>query len=207
MHNFSFDIDPDISRASTPPSDVYNDPRIYEIVKERIFARSWQFVGHVDNVHQAQQVHPFTMLEGCLDEPLLLTRDKSEKIHCLSNVCTHRGMIVCDKPTKESFLRCRYHGRRFMLDGSFSSMPEFEDTKNFPSDSDHLPHVTLEQWGPFLFANLNPTISFDEWINPVHERMSWLNLDKFKFDASSNLHEKCPSKWRWNLSKRMNWLR
>lgn len=195
MHNFSFEINPDISQASTLPSSIYNDSHIYELIKEQIFARSWQLVGHIDDIHQTEQVHPFTLLEGCLDEPLLLTRDPSEKIHCLSNVCTHRGMIVCEQPGSESFLRCRYHGRRFALDGKFTSMPEFEKTKNFPSDSDHLPHVKLEQWGPFLFANLNPAISFDEWINPVRERMSWLNLDKFKFDASRSREYTVEANW------------
>ena len=35
-------------------------------------------------------------------------------------------MTVAETGGNERFLRCRYHGRRFGLDGSFQFMPEFE---------------------------------------------------------------------------------
>ncbi len=65
--------------------------------------------------------HPFTFLEGYLNEPLVLTKDSNGALHCLSNVCTHRGTIVVHEPCKVSQLRCRYHGRSFALDGKFKS--------------------------------------------------------------------------------------
>ena len=40
-------------------------------------------------------------------------RDAQDRLHCLSNVCTHRGTLVCEGDGVESALRCRYHGRRF----------------------------------------------------------------------------------------------
>ena len=147
-----FEIDPDIRRAWTPPSRVYTDSDIYAAAKERIFARSWQLVGTIDEVRVPGQTLPVTLLEGCLDEPLLLARDRQDGLRCLSNVCTHRGMMVCETGGVEAHLRCRYHGRRFALDGSFESMPEFEEAKGFPSKSDDLPRVALQQWGPLLFA-------------------------------------------------------
>lgn len=195
MSEFAFEIDPDISRASTPPSRVYSDPCVHETVRERVFARSWQLVGHIEDVRLAGQVHPFTLLEGCLDEPLLLVRDPSDRLHCMSNVCTHRGMIVCRRGGIESSLRCPYHGRRFALDGSFLSMPEFDDVKNFPSEKDNLPRVRLEQWGPFLFAGLNPATPFDDWIGPVRQRMSWLTLDALKLDPSRSRDYLVAANW------------
>lgn len=184
MSDTSFEIDPDIRRAWTPPSRVYSDAGIYDAARETIFARSWQLVGHVDEVAVAGQARPFTMLEGCLDEPLLLVRDREDGLHCLSNVCTHRGMMVCEGCGVVSSLRCRYHGRRFGLDGSFESMPEFDEAVDFPAASDSLPRVAFERWGPFLFAALDPAMSFDEWIGPVRDRLGWLPLHEFQHDAS-----------------------
>ena len=36
-------------------------------------------------------------LPGSLDEPLLLSRDQSGDLRCLSNVCTHRGTQLVDE--------------------------------------------------------------------------------------------------------------
>jgi len=130
------------------------------------------------------QVAPLTLLKGCLDEPLLLIRDERDQLHCVSNVCTHRGNLVCEQGGVMSGLRCRYHGRRFALDGSFVSMPEFETAKDFPSHADNLPEVALAQLGPFVFASLKPFIAFEEWIAPMRDRIAWLPIDECKFDAS-----------------------
>src|SRR3989442_2160827 len=79
-------IDEDIRRARTLPASFYRDPAIFERVRESVFARSWQLVdgaeqmrGHHEpvspNVMVSPNVLPFTLLEGCVDEPLLLARD------------------------------------------------------------------------------------------------------------------------------------
>jgi len=180
----SFDIDPDIRVASTPPSRVYTDDSIYRECRERVFARSWQFAADATSVRIPGQLHPFTLLEGCLDEPLLLTRGTDDALHCLSNVCTHRGNLVCESPAVERTLRCRYHGRRFGLDGAFQHMPEFGQTANFPTPADNLPRLPLERWGPLLFTALSPATAFGDWIDPVRSRIGWLPVDEFRFDAS-----------------------
>ncbi|HEX2644925.1 MAG TPA: aromatic ring-hydroxylating dioxygenase subunit alpha, partial [Thermoanaerobaculia bacterium] len=84
----SWTIDPDIRRAWTLPAEVYSDPRAFDQVRERVFPRSWQLVADTDAVRVPGQVYPFTLLEGVVDEPLLLTRDAADRISCLSNVCT-----------------------------------------------------------------------------------------------------------------------
>ena len=184
MTNFRFDIDPDITRAWTPPSNVYTDPALYERFRERIFTRSWQLIGDVSNARVPGQATPFTLLEGCLDEPLLLVRDESDQLRVISNVCTHRGNLVCEQGGVMNGLRCRYHGRRFGLDGSFVSMPEFETTRNFPAPTDNLPTLPLARLGPFLFTSLNPSLGFDEWIAPMRKRLEGLPMSDAKLDAA-----------------------
>ena len=181
-----FHIDEEITRAKTIPSSVYVDPTLYERAKEKIFARSWQFVGDAGQLRTAGHVRPFTLLEGCLDEPLLLAVDEKMQTHCLSNVCTHRGALVVEGEGHVKGMRCRYHGRKFGLDGSFVSMPEFDGVKNFPSEKDNLPRIALERWEPFLFCGLSPQFSFKEWIEAIDQRVNFLPLDRARFDASSS---------------------
>ena len=195
MVDLRFEIHPDITRASTPPSRVYTDPAVYDAFRERIFARSWQFVGDVELVRVPGQVHPLVWLAGCLDEPLLLVRDRGDRLHCISNVCTHRGNLVCEHGGVETALRCRYHGRRFELDGSFVSMPEFEGAANFPTKTDDLAQVQLGQWGPFLFVALDPFVPFAEWIGPMREGMDWLPINQCRFDASRSRDYLVAANW------------
>jgi len=192
-----FEINPDIARASTPPSLVYTSPEVYAAAKEKIFARSWQLVGDVERVRVPRQVYPLTLLEGCLDEPLLLVRDEADRLACMSNVCTHRGMLVCENPGVEPFLRCRYHGRRFGLDGAFQSMPEFDGVADFPSTADDLARLPLERWGPFLFTTLSPSaaLPFERWIEPMRSRMGWLPLDQFRFDPARSRDYLVQANW------------
>jgi choline monooxygenase len=177
-------IDPDIRKARTLPARMYSEPTLFRAQRERVFARTWQYAAHDDVVKVAGQVYPFTLLPGALDEPLLLTRDAQDKIHALSNVCTHRGTLVVDGAGHEQQLRCRYHGRRFALDGRFHSMPEFEGTKDFPSPSDDLPHVALGTWQRFLMVSLAPAMTFDEVMTPMRARIGHLPFDQLVLDAA-----------------------
>ena len=105
-----FNIKDDIRSATALHSDYYMDDSIFNASAEKIFLSSWQFFGHKDEIKN--DILPFTFMPGWLSEPLMLTKDKGE-IHCISNVCTHRGHIVCSKPKNTKLLTCRYHGRTF----------------------------------------------------------------------------------------------
>ena len=183
-------IDEDIRRARTLPASFYRDPAVFERVREKVFARSWQLVDGAERVSGGGSLLPFAFLEGCVDEPLLLARDGAGALHGLSNVCTHRGNLLCTKPEVAQSLRCRYHGRRFALDGRFLSMPEFEGVRDFPSPADDLRRVQLGRLGPLVFAATDPAFPFEDLIAPVRERMSFLPLDRMTLDpAGSRVYE------------------
>jgi choline monooxygenase len=164
-------IDGDIRRARTLPGSFYRDRALFERIRERVFARSWQLVDGAERAAERGSVLPFTLLEGCIDEPLLLTRDAADTLRALSNVCTHRGNLVCTAPGVVQNLRCGYHGRRFALDGRCLGMPEFEGVTGFPSAADDLPRIHLGELKPLLFAALDPAFGFDELVGPVRARM------------------------------------
>jgi len=188
MPSSTLTIDPDIRRARTLPAEVYHDPAWFARQKDRVFARGWHLVGHAaDDLPAPGSVKPVMLLPDCLDEPLLLARDAAGTVRCLSNVCTHRGNLVVEAAGQCQTLRCGYHGRRFGLDGRFLSMPEFDGVADFPTEADNLPEVALEEFGPLLFASLDPAMPFDAFIAPVRDRVGWLPLDAFRFDPDTSL--------------------
>lgn len=176
-------VDDDITRASTLPSEFYTSRDFFELSKEKIFARAWHLAGSLEDVKTPGQTFPFSLLPGCLDEPLLLTRDNDDQLHCISNVCTHRGNLVCERGGIEKNLRCRYHGRRFELDGKFIAMPEFEGVKDFPSEKDNLASLPFETWGGFVFTSLFPAFTFKEAFGEMMQRVSFLNPENYVFSS------------------------
>ena len=190
-----FNIHKDISKAETLPSSFYKNHDIFEQVKEKIFLKSWQWLGDNSSLKLTNSIQPLTLLDGFLTEPILLTRNENGEINCMTNVCTHRGHILALGPNQSKNIKCAYHGRTFDINGNFKSMPEFEKTKDFPRDCDNLYKFPLVEWGPFLFAGLNPSFDFEEVLKPMNERVGFLPLDQFSFDSSFSKDYLVQSHW------------
>lgn len=174
-----FHINPDIKSAETLPASFYRDNAVFDALREKVFLRCWHWMGDESQLALPGQAQPVILLDQFLNEPLLLVRDESGTISCLSNVCTHRGNLVVSHPGKFRQLVCQYHGRRFGLDGTFVSMPEFKDARDFPRPCESLQRFPLEQFGPFLFASLEPAFPFSEIADVLNERIGFLPLHQF----------------------------
>jgi choline monooxygenase len=189
------EIDADVSRAHTLPGWFYGDPEIHAAVREKIFARCWHPLPAELSTQKECGVHPFTLLPGLLDEPLVATRDSEGTQRVLSNVCTHRASLVALGAKPCESLRCGYHGRRFALDGRCMSMPEFEGVEGFPGPSDHLPRMPLERLGPIAFGSASQPPPFDEWIAPILSRVGFLPLDELRYDAATSRTYSFEANW------------
>lgn len=183
MTRLRFTIDRDVRRAETPPARFYLDAGLHALVRERVFARSWQLLADERDVPSPRGALPATLLAGCLDEPVVATR-VGDDLRLLSNVCTHRAMCVVERAGAARDLRCRYHGRRFGLDGGFLAAPGFEGAEGFPRPADDLAALPLARRGPWLFAALEPETSFDAWWAPIAERCAHLPWERLERDRS-----------------------
>ena len=191
----AYAVDPDITLASTLPSAFYRDEQAYELTKERVFARSWQWIGDTADVAQPGSLSPREMLPGSLAEPLLLARDLSGTLRGLSNVCTHRGNLLVKTPCVAEQIRCGYHSRRFDLAGRMTFMPEFGAAKNFPAPSDHLPHVPFGLLGNQAFASVHPAAPLDDFLGDLLTRLAWLPLHEFRHDPSRDRNFDIAAHW------------
>jgi choline monooxygenase len=179
------EVDADIGRARTPDARFYLDDDAFAAVGERVFARSWQWLGALHDVAEPGTLAPRTLLPGLLDEPLLLARDAQGTLRCLPNVCTHRGHLLLDAPCKRDHIRCPYHSRRFDLQGRMTFMPGFDEAPDFPSASDHLRALPLADFGGHAFVSMQPApMAFDDWLAPVRRHLPQPALEGFVHDAS-----------------------
>ncbi len=99
---------------------LYTDAAIYQLELQRIWRRTWVYVGHESEVPEAGDF----MLKSIGPEPILMTRDRAGAIHLLHNRCPHRGNQVCsaERGRARTFV-CPYHGWTFSIDGSLRGMP------------------------------------------------------------------------------------
>lgn len=193
MSNYS--IDADITAASTLPGSFYGDQDAFDASRDKIFARSWQWLGDLADVQSPQALSPRELLPGHLDEPLLLSRDAGGTLRCLSNVCTHRGNILVNAPCHAKQIRCGYHSRRFDLDGRMSFMPEFGEARNFPSASDNLPVVPFGEWRQHGFASLQPIAPLQAFLGEMQAGVAALGLAGMRFDAGRSRDYEIAAHW------------
>ncbi len=86
---------------------LYTDPEIFAEEMERIFYRTWVYVGHVSEVPQPNDY----VVKSIGPQSVIMTRDKQGEIHLLLNRCSHRANLVCDAPKGNTVaFRCQYHG-------------------------------------------------------------------------------------------------
>ncbi len=190
-----FEIDADIRKAHSLPGEAYTSEAWFDRMRDRVFARTWHFVADEARIAKPGYVLPCTLLDRCLDEPIVLSRDGSGELRAMSNVCTHRGNLVVLEEAGTQGLRCRYHGRRFRLDGRMISMPEFEGVARFPGPTDDLPPVSLGRQGPLLFASLAPAMAFADLVAPVRGRVPADALGSMTFAPERSRDYEVSASW------------
>ncbi len=103
--------------------DIFTSTGIYEEELERVFARSWLFVGH-----ESQIANPGDfILSRTGEESVILNRDEKGRIHVFLNNCRHRGMRVCryDRGNTRRF-SCPYHAWTYADDGKLVGVPKMK---------------------------------------------------------------------------------
>jgi len=148
----SLHVDADVARAWTLPSSLYTGASVFAAEKGKIFARSWQVVGHHDQVANAGDYFT-TELVG---EPLLIVRGAEGTLRGFYNVCRHRAGPPAEGCGSRKLFRCGYHGWTYDLKGSLISATEIEGVEGFRSEDFALVPVRVDEWFNFIFVNLDP---------------------------------------------------
>ncbi|HKU23957.1 MAG TPA: aromatic ring-hydroxylating dioxygenase subunit alpha [Candidatus Sulfotelmatobacter sp.] len=145
-------VDSDVARAWTLPSTLYTSDAVFRSEKQKIFSRTWQVVGHADQVRNPGDYFT-TELVG---EPLLFVRGADGQLRGFYNVCRHRAGPAAEGCGSRKLFRCGYHGWTYGLDGSLISATEVEGVVGFLAKDFALVPVRTEEWFNLIFVNLDP---------------------------------------------------
>ena len=152
--DFIAEVQADLNNHVLSPR-VFNDVDIHRVELEKIFNRSWVFVGHVTEIESPGDY----VLRYIGEDQFIMVRDADGEIRLLLNNCTHRASPVCraDKGNTSHF-RCPYHGWIFKNSGDWNGAPHRPrayrklDAANWGLR--RAPHVDTYQG--FIFASLDP---------------------------------------------------
>ncbi len=188
-------IDADIAVAATLPGSFYSDADAFAAMRDSVFARTWQWLGDVEDVTEPGSLSPRGLLPGYLDEPLVLARDGEGMLRCLSNVCTHRGNILVAAPCRGREIRCGYHSRRFDLAGRMTFMPEFTQARGFPTPADDLPRLAFGEWAGQAFASLAPAAPLEDFLAGVRAGIEADALEGLRHDPARDREFTVAAHW------------
>jgi choline monooxygenase len=134
----------------TLPYAWYVDHEVARLEHERIFRRTWQYVGRTD-----QAPEPGTFFASrCGDVPVLVTRARDDGLlRAFLNVCRHRGTLLVEGEGRRATIQCPYHAWTYELDGRLRAAPRADVEGGIELDALGLVPLALGTWGPFVFVN------------------------------------------------------
>jgi choline monooxygenase len=140
-----------LAEAWTIAAPWYVDPRVTDLERQTVFARSWQVVGRADQVREPGQYITWELA----GEPILVVRGGDSVLRGFFNVCRHHAAAVMTEPEgRTDNLRCPYHGWTYSLEGSLKGTPDFAGVCNFDRTTTGLVPLETALWENWVFVKL-----------------------------------------------------
>jgi phenylpropionate dioxygenase-like ring-hydroxylating dioxygenase large terminal subunit len=176
-------------------ADPYRSPDYFEQEREQLFKRAWLTVGRVE---QLPEIGSFVVKTiEIWKAPIVITRDRNDRIQAFYNVCPHRGnQVVLPERGIASRFSCGYHSWTFRNDGTLMSIPDEGNFFDVDKENCGLVPIATEVWEGWIFVNHQkyPEISLETFLGGFGKAftgMVWGNATKsIFFEARLNANWK-----------------
>ena len=109
-----------IAEAHGLPNECYNNIEYTKIERKKLFEDKWVVIGVASSIPNPGDAKPFDLL----GIPLILLRNKKNRVKVYHNVCSHRGYKILQKKCSiKNVIRCPYHSWSYNLDGKLVATP------------------------------------------------------------------------------------
>ncbi len=179
-----------IAESHGLPNECYISQEYTKIERKKLFEDKWIVVGVASSVPNKGDAKPFNLL----DLPIIILRDKKNKIRVFHNVCSHRGYKILQKSCNiKNTIRCPYHSWAYNTEGNLIATPHIggmnkHTTKDFNKSDSSLKEIRSSVWLDLIMINIsNNEIPFEKYIKPLSDRWSkfWPEKDR-KLISHSN---------------------
>ncbi|MEO0995370.1 MAG: Rieske 2Fe-2S domain-containing protein [Pseudomonadota bacterium] len=98
-------FDPNPARSHSLRAEAYTDPRWYAYEQQAVFARTWQWVCHIEKL-RAPGAYVTAEIAGL---PVCVVRDREGTLRAFYNVCKHRAHELLSGEGETTRILCPYH--------------------------------------------------------------------------------------------------
>lgn len=123
--------------------------------RDGIFARTWQWVCHVERLREPGDYVAATVA----DMPVMVVRDRRGVLRAHYNVCKHRAHELLSGSGNTRNIVCPYHAWTYDLDGRLKAARRADRMANFDLRDHCLDAVAVEEFGGFVYVNLDPAVA------------------------------------------------
>ena len=155
VERISSGYDPDPAQSWSLRAEAYTDARWAGYDVQAIFARSWQWVCHVEKLRDAGSYVSATVA----GMPVAVVRDRDGGLRAFYNVCKHRAHELLSGSGRTRNIVCPYHAWTYGLDGSLKAARRADGMASFDKSEICLDQVLVEEFGGMVYVNLDPTAS------------------------------------------------
>lgn len=153
VRSISAGYGPDPGQSFSLRADAYTEPMWADADVRAIFARTWQWVCHVEELREPGSYVSTTIA----DMPIAVVRDKSGGLRAFYNVCKHRAHELLSGSGTTRSIVCPYHAWVYGLDGQLKGARRTEGMETFDKSGICLDQVQVEEFGGFVYVNLDGT--------------------------------------------------
>jgi len=137
-----------LDRGESLPARWYTDPAITEHEIQRIFRKTWSYVGPANELKNVGDF--ITSQVG--EIPVVVVRNEGG-LAALVNVCRHRRHKVMKGRGNAKAMQCLYHGWTYDLTGRLKGAPRTAHEPDFQREDYPLLPLRVETLGPWVFVN------------------------------------------------------
>jgi choline monooxygenase len=144
-----YDADP--ARSMSLHAQAYTDPRWAAADVQAIFARTWQWVCHVERL-RSPGAYVSTTVAGM---PIAVVRGRDGELKSFYNVCKHRAHELLTGSGTTRNIVCPYHAWTYGLDGRLKAARRADQMPTFDKAEICLDPVQVEEFGGMVYVNLD----------------------------------------------------
>ena len=185
--------DPDPAWSMSLHADAYTEPRWHEIEQREVFARTWQWVGHVESLRDPGS---YVALDVA-GMPVVLVRGHDGALRAFYNVCQHRAHELLSGTGRTDSIVCPYHGWTYELTGRLAQARRTAEVAGFDRSSVCLSEIRAEEFGGFVYVNLDPAaVSLAEQSEGLGAEIARCAPDVEELTHVRRIHYDIASNWK-----------
>jgi len=141
--------------ATSLAPELYHSQEVYELERDRLFARGWVCPGLAAEVANPGDFLCFSI--G--DQPIFTIRGRDGVLRSFSNICLHRMMPLLEGRGSCTRIVCPYHAWTYETDGQLLAAPHMKRSPGFDPRQHHLPELRTEVWEGWIYVTLDRDVA------------------------------------------------